>query len=126
MDSEDKKTWYSGGLSYWTNTESTVDGVMGGYGDLTEVDLKISRVFLEESAKKFGMTFGRVLDCGAGIGRISKGLLLPLFEEVHLVEPCSKFLKEAERSLASPKATGFYCKGLQEFEFEKSYHCIWI
>ena len=45
---------------------------------------------------------------------------------MHLVEPCAKFLEEAERSLASPKATGFYCKGLQEFEFEKSYHCIWI
>ena len=29
----------------------------------------------------------RALDCGSGIGRVAKHLLLPLFDEVDLVEP---------------------------------------
>ena len=34
-------------------------------------------------------------DCGAGIGRVSKRLLLPLFESVDLVEQNPEFLERA-------------------------------
>ena len=39
--------------------------------------------------------FGRVLDCGAGVGRISEGLLLEVFKEVQLLEPVGHLIKEA-------------------------------
>ena len=42
-----------------------------------------------------------ILDCGAGIGRISKRLLLPLFNEVDLVEPNSAFLERSQEYLVS-------------------------
>ena len=35
-------------------------------------------------------------DCGAGIGRVSKLLLLPLFSEVDLVEQNPAFLEKAK------------------------------
>lgn len=39
-----------------------------------------------------------MLDVGAGIGRVSRHVLLPLFEDVILLEPVDKFVREAHRS----------------------------
>ncbi|KAF9689363.1 hypothetical protein SADUNF_Sadunf01G0084600 [Salix dunnii] len=61
------------------------------------------------------------LDCGSGIGRITKNLLIRYFNEVDLLEPVSHFLDAAcesllqENNMASNmhKATNFYCVPLQ-------------
>ncbi|TNY23687.1 methyltransferase domain-containing protein [Rhodotorula diobovata] len=39
----------------------------------------------------------RALDCGAGIGRVTRDTLLPLFDAVDLVEPVPAFVAQAER-----------------------------
>lgn len=41
------------------------------------------------------------LDVGAGIGRVTRHVLLPLFEDVVLTEPVDKFVREAHRSAGS-------------------------
>lgn len=41
------------------------------------------------------------LDVGAGIGRVTRNVLLPLFDDVVLVEPVGKFVHEAHRSAAA-------------------------
>jgi len=64
------------------------------------------------------------LDCGAGIGRITKRVLKPLFSQVDLVEPSSVQLNQAKEYV--PEARNFYLKGLQEFNYEHRYDCIWI
>jgi protein N-terminal methyltransferase len=33
------------------------------------------------------MDYGRALDCGAGIGRVTKYVLIPYFDAVDIVEP---------------------------------------
>lgn len=38
----------------------------------------------------------RALDCGAGIGRVTSTVLLPLFDSVDLVEPVPSFVKQAK------------------------------
>ncbi|XVF26295.1 hypothetical protein REPUB_Repub14bG0004000 [Reevesia pubescens] len=56
-------------------------------------------------------------DCGSGIGRITKNLLIRYFNEVDLLEPVSHFLDAACESLSQEhfivsdvhKATNFYC-----------------
>ena len=47
----------------------------------------------------------RALDCGAGIGRVSKRFLLPLFQEVDLLEQNSAFLEKAKTYLVSEDVT---------------------
>lgn len=67
------------------------------------------------------------LDCGAGIGRITKYLLQNYFETVDLVEQNPLFLEEAKKSLKNCKKIGsYYPIGLQHFlpENEK-YDVIW-
>lgn len=103
---------------------------MGGYGHLSEIDIKFSRVFLEALLKKLNITSPStmsVLDCGAGIGRVSKELLSSIFGTVDLVEQCEKYVEVARESLSSnPSMRNFYTNGLQDFLFPTSYNFIWV
>lgn len=78
--------WYSSAAEYWdseANCPLSDDGVLGGYGKLTEVDVQGSNQFLD-SLYEMRLEFGRdrAVDCGAGIGRVAKHLLLPRFSQV--------------------------------------------
>jgi hypothetical protein len=39
-----RREWYSKAASYWESIEATVNGVLGGFGHLTELDLRDSHV----------------------------------------------------------------------------------
>lgn len=72
---------------------------------------------------------GCALDCGAGIGRITKHLLLPLFNTVDLVDVTQEFLDKAKTYLGEEgKRVGkYFCSGLQDFVPETGcYDVIWI
>jgi protein N-terminal methyltransferase len=64
-------------------SEPTYNGVLGGYGNLSALDIRFSLSFIL-SLIKDNPKFGRksVIDCGAGIGRISKELLCQVFKKV--------------------------------------------
>ena len=69
------------------------------------------------------------LDCGAGIGRITKRLLLPLFQTVDLVDVTQEFLDQAKTYLGeeSKRVGHYFCTGLQDFVPEQGrYAVIWI
>lgn len=88
--------WYSKAYDYWeneTNCPITDDGVLGGYGCVTEVDVKESIEFLNylKEIRPF-LQFNEAVDCGAGIGRVSKHLLLPIFKHVDMVEQSPRLL----------------------------------
>lgn len=53
------------------------------------------------------------IDCGAGIGRISKETLLKWFRNVDLLEPALTQIEEAKKNV--PEVRSFYNCGLQEF-----------
>ena len=42
----------------------------------------------------------RALDCGAGIGRVAKHLLIPRFKEIDLIEPSKAQLDQARVDFA--------------------------
>jgi len=65
----------------------------------------------------------RALDLGAGIGRVTRDVLLPLLDEVVLVEPVQKFLAKARDSSkswpgisGSTKHVSFVLQPLQKFD----------
>lgn len=70
------------------------------------------------------------MDCGAGIGRVSKNLLLKNFDNVEMVEVTKNFISEATNYLGEDLAKQvlkFHCCGLQDFFPEANkYDCIWI
>lgn len=64
------------------NTEATVEGVLGGFGKLHKPDIIDSAKFIELLHTKYQLNYGRVIDCGAGMGRITAELLLKYFKIV--------------------------------------------
>ncbi|KND01950.1 N-terminal protein methyltransferase [Spizellomyces punctatus DAOM BR117] len=134
-------TWYSDAAQYWDQVEPTVEGMLGGFGQLTDLDSTSSLRFIDEFINGKKGPGGRIVkpprigktlacDCGAGIGRVSKNFLLKAFDRVDLVEQNPKFLEEAEASFLgkeyAARVDRFIPKGLQEFSPEEGrYDLIW-
>lgn len=119
--------WYQKGAGYWASQAASVDGVLGGFGHVSPVDIQGSKAFL--ASIPGGVRYGSAIDCGAGIGRISKGLLAPLFKAVDLVEQDPKYVAKAREEYCKdlPSMRDFIVEGLQSFAFPRgSYDCIWI
>jgi protein N-terminal methyltransferase len=125
------QTWYPKAVDYWNAIPATIDGMMGGLTEISKRDLRTShdflRYFLEGRCPGRSPTNNqRALDCGAGIGRVTTNLLLPLFETVDLVEQCSKFVEEAKRTIKHARMGQFYESGLQDFVFTTTYDVVWV
>lgn len=87
--------FYKDALEYWSSIPPTVDGMLGGYAYISETDVRGSTAFLQAVMRRYNVNAHRALDCGAGIGRVAKNLLIPLFEKVDLLEVNEKFLDKA-------------------------------
>ncbi|CAG5867147.1 unnamed protein product [Menidia menidia] len=138
---EDETTFYSNAEGYWKDVAPTVDGMLGGYGSISSIDINGSKAFLkkflgliatvfcplQDGEGKTGTAFA--LDCGAGIGRITKRLLLPLFTTVDMVDVTKEFLDKARPYLGEEgqRVGNYFCCGLQDFSPETGrYDVIWI
>jgi len=133
IDKEGEKIWYNDAFQYWEDSETcpiSDDGVLGGYGKLTPMDTRDSNRFLDVvKSKRPELQFDVAADCGAGIGRVAKNLLLPRFNKVHLVEQSPRLLAAAPKYIG-PAANGrIECivVGLQDFDpAPNTYDVIWI
>ncbi|KAL1123759.1 hypothetical protein AAG570_001532 [Ranatra chinensis] len=96
--------------------------MLGGFGHISKNDIKGSENFLQMEG---GPGRGRALDCGCGIGRISKNLLVRYFDKVDLVDQCRQFIDKAADYVSSNRVGELYCCGLQEFKPVLRYDVIW-
>lgn len=122
-----RKGWYARATSYWEAMEANVNGVLGGYPETSGPDLRESKRFLELIKKAPNPpVFDSVLDCGAGIGRVTSGLLLNHFKQVDLVEPNKRLLDTAQKEITDVRVEQFINSSLQEFEpAADRYDVIW-
>ena len=79
-----------------------------------EVESDTSREMINTFKNKMP-SMGSALDCGAGIGRISKYVLCPEFTQVDLLEPSTTQINEARNYC--PGVRNFIHEGLQEHTF---------
>lgn len=104
---------YEKSKNYWSNVPASVNGMLGGFSFLTTMDIRDSNVFLRKLFQmKNGPSNGKVLDCGAGIGRITENLLCKHFEQVDLLEQDEKFLEKAKLKFQGTNVQNFYCSGI--------------
>ncbi|KAF2709750.1 hypothetical protein K504DRAFT_281800 [Pleomassaria siparia CBS 279.74] len=130
------------GLEYWNSISSDVNGMLGGFPQTSRIDLVGSSAFLAKlrrgnagKPKDKLPKLARVADCGAGIGRITKELLLPVASIVDVVEPVKKFTDalleslqvEGERKSEDKGQVGEVVNlGLQDWTPEPgAYNVIW-
>ncbi|KAF9927075.1 hypothetical protein FBU30_003499, partial [Linnemannia zychae] len=156
----DSPNWYTDAEKYWDTVPATINGMLGGLGQLARPDAVSSLRFLSEfvtppasstaasivnppssqdnkpntttstagTGKRQKLPLegsgpSRVLDCGAGIGRVTKQVLMKAFDHVDLVENSAIFVKQAREEylkaeLESGKVCEVRCSGLQNLEFE--------
>lgn len=123
------KIYYENAKKYWATIKPDVDGMLGGLSCVNFVDIQFSKQFLTQVFKTKpspGRTYA--CDCGAGIGRITKNLLLQFFDTIDLVEQDTQFCEKARTSLEKSGHLGkVYNQGLQDFEPERErYDVVWI
>ena len=128
----------SDALRYWNSVSTTVDGMLGGYPEISRVDLKGSANFVAKLRREqqvhssLPATPGplrRGVDCGAGIGRVTAGLLSAVCEVVDMVEPVEKFAREVkgQKMVGSGSVGHVYVIGLEDWvpDKEAKYDIIW-
>jgi protein N-terminal methyltransferase len=107
--SERSISWYSEGKDYWDdakNCPTTDDGVLGGFGFVSASDITESAEFLQCVHKaRPQMERAVAIDAGAGIGRVTKSLLLPLYQTVDVLEQSPRLL-EAVPGNVGPENAG--------------------
>jgi protein N-terminal methyltransferase len=108
---------------YWANAPPTIDGVLGGMGHVHEIDIRDSRAFLE-SLELPGRD--RAIDCAAGIGRVSKHLLCPMFKLTDVMEPMEHMLNAAKAELPASAVGEFLCCSMGDAVFRHSYDLVAI
>lgn len=134
VSESNKAEWYDRASQYYEdNCPETIDGVLGGFANITDLDLEGSRDFVKEIQQIRGggwsWSLGAAAECGAGIGRVSKGLLLGLnVKSCDLVESSSRLLAAAPDYIGPESSRcRFYCQGLQSWMPAKyKYSIIWI
>lgn len=119
--------FYKDAIDYWSTIPPTVDGMLGGFGFISDIDIQGSENFLKLLFKlKNPPGKHRALDCGAGIGRITKHLLIRYFDTVDLVEQSKTFVEESTAYIGhSTKIGNLYNVGLQDFKISFQYDVIW-
>ncbi|KRT83274.1 methyltransferase [Oryctes borbonicus] len=125
-----EEEFYKKAVLYWSEIPPTIDGMLGGFGHISQIDIRSSKQFLRLlSQSKHPPGKITVADCGAGIGRISKHLLSHIFERLDLIEQNHVFLEQAKEYLGPTicnKIDNFYNVGLQDFYPEEGrYDVIW-
>ncbi|XP_065163442.1 N-terminal Xaa-Pro-Lys N-methyltransferase 1-A [Atheta coriaria] len=127
-NTESNEDFYKNAKDYWSHLPPTENTVLGGYGHISQIDIQGSRNFLHQIyTTDKQLTKDRALDCGAGIGRITRCLLTSFFQKVDLVEQNAEFLKEAKVELVNhtERIGEYYAVGLQDFQPEHKYDVIW-
>jgi protein N-terminal methyltransferase len=139
----DKSRWYQKSSDYWNTQSATVEGMLGGLDKLSERDLRMSESFLDLLQRRHGLRTGAgccCVDVGAGIGRITRAILLPRFAVCDMLEQNPAYLEESVNYIGSSSPdVGVVGKrmamGMQDFEVEDAktgssclgrYSLVWI
>ncbi|KAI9815998.1 MAG: Alpha N-terminal protein methyltransferase 1 [Pycnora praestabilis] len=125
---------HSKAIDYWQSISPDVNGMLGGYPQISRIDLQGSSNFLAKLKRQSPASpkvLQRGVDCGAGIGRVTLGFLSRVCEVVDLVEPVETFTKEVLEgpSFAAlregDKLGAVYVKGLEDWVPERKYDLVW-
>lgn len=128
---------YDDAIKYWSSIEPSINGVLGGYGDTTNVprvDIVGSLIFYRRVNTKFLKTSKETkygMDFGAGIGRVTKNLLSNICDQVDLLEPVENFVVKMNEELRVLKAQGKIGEilqiSMQNWVPKKTYkyHLLW-
>jgi protein N-terminal methyltransferase len=133
----DRASWYQRASDYYeAHCDTSLDGVLGGFASISPIDLQGSRAFLQQVQQQqqlqqnSELSWSTACECGAGIGRVTKGLLIPWgFQHCDLVESSSRLLSAAPEYIGDTASAQcrYYCQSLQDWTpRSQTYDVIWV
>ncbi|CAJ0572957.1 unnamed protein product, partial [Mesorhabditis spiculigera] len=126
---QDPDAVYEKAAEYWKQASADVDGMLGGFAHLHGPDIRESKAFIQSIRKKgFLNDNSYAIDCGAGIGRVTKHLLLPLFKKVDMEDVVDDLITKSLDYIGNePRIGEKFVEGLQTFAPPQGrYDLIWI
>ncbi|XP_020510586.2 N-terminal Xaa-Pro-Lys N-methyltransferase 2 [Labrus bergylta] len=125
-----EKQFYYRAQKFYEDVPASEEGMMGDFVEISNVDLEGSRQFLKRFVGPGKAGTHCALDCGCGIGRVSKGVLLPVFEKMEMADMMEHFLLHAHEEYLGDDADRiqtYYCYNLQDFTPPKNkYDVVWM
>ncbi|XP_061593297.1 N-terminal Xaa-Pro-Lys N-methyltransferase 2 [Cololabis saira] len=125
-----EKQFYYRAQKFYQDVPASEEGMMGDFLEISHVDLEGSRQFLRRFVGPGKAGTHCALDCGSGIGRVTKNVLLPVFEKMELVDMMEHFLLHAHEEYlgdGADRIETYYCYSLQEFTPPKNkYDVVWM
>ena len=122
------------GLKYWNSIPATVNGMLGGFPHISRIEMRGSLTFLAKlrrlypsSSQPVSGSLSRGVDAGAGIGRVTAGVLSKVCDVVDIVEPVEKFANKVRtvKLHGHGKIGEVHVTGLQEWIPTQRYDLIW-
>ncbi|KAM6962824.1 N-terminal Xaa-Pro-Lys N-methyltransferase 2 [Aplochiton taeniatus] len=124
------KQFYYRAQQFYEDVPASEEGMLGDFAHICSVDLEGSRQFLRRFVGPGKAGTKCALDCGSGIGRVSKGVLLPVFETLEMADMMEHFLLHAHEEYLGTDADRietYYCYSLQDLTPpRKKYDVIWM
>ncbi|KAG5276267.1 hypothetical protein AALO_G00129950 [Alosa alosa] len=126
-----EKQFYYRAQKFYEDVPASEEGMMGDFVELSEVDLEGSRQFLKKFVGGPGKAgTKRALDCGCGIGRVSKGVLFPIFETMEMADMMEEYLLHAHEEYLgdyADRVESYYCYNLKDLRLSlRRYDVVWI
>ena len=122
-----KEKLYNNSKKRWQKAEASLTGIMDGFESVHDADAADSCAILEKLIANKKINPNYVIDCGAGIGRVSQHVLAKYFAQIDILERDQKFVDYCHKNFAqNPKIKNIFCDSLENFQFDKLYDAIWI
>ena len=102
---------------------ATISGMVAGAVDTLKPDIKTGKQLLQ-LFENIISGFDYAIDIAGGIGRVIKQVIAPRFDNIDIQDLKQEYLDKAQKMC--PKIGKHYCGDIQDFNFERSYDCIWI
>jgi protein N-terminal methyltransferase len=111
-------------ISYWSSIPATDAGVLGGHPQINSADLRGSYLFVARLLRQTSTPLSRVVDCGAGIGRVTRGVLRKIATTVDIVEPIRAFTDHIKDE---PYVGKIFNVGLEQWDVGEAgvYDMVW-
>lgn len=118
--------FYLVGADFWRKQEKSNAGMLDGFTYTHDTDITFSRAILDRQVKGHNLGNQHCAEFGAGIGRITKNLLIEYFQEIDLIDPVKEFLDFAQKDFGDRVKLNLYPIGAQEWKATTKYDCFWI
>ena len=123
-----RDNWYNVSTEYWARQETSVNGMLGGFRELTGFDLIDSEALIDKyQSAKPPLGNQSVADCGCGIGRVAEYCFPQHFKRIDLIDPVEHFVDKAMEKLKDEEVKlNKIVAGIQDWHPVDNYDCFWV